>query len=364
MHATTVRFTDDLWELLEREAAEQGVSVAQFVRDAALMRVAIVMSKRGDADGALARLAAAATARPQHPSRCGTRSPQAAGSAQQRAARQPGVEARFDRLTRVAAHALNAPVALLTVVADDRQFLKSGVGLPEPWHSEREMALSHSFCQHGVGCADPLVVADARDHPQLRDSAAIADLGAIAYLGVPLRTSDSYELGALSASSTTAGATGAAMRSPCCATSPRPSSTRSGSSSPPPRPPADHSRRRRHGRTWGQAFTAVLRVPRLTVARAFAERTAEMAAGVRDRAPRPPITRRFMRPRASGNAGQGTHGKQHARRTAAGPSPSSRTAKAVSSTISISPRSGHPGAGATRPRRALAWARAHTTTRR
>jgi len=36
MRATTVRFSADLWELLEREAARSGVSVAQYVREAAL----------------------------------------------------------------------------------------------------------------------------------------------------------------------------------------------------------------------------------------------------------------------------------------------------------------------------------------
>lgn len=196
MHATTVRFTDDLWELLEREAAAQGVSVAQFVRDAALMRVATVMSKRGDADGdaTLARLAAAAAC-------VSTPSPAVRDPARLHAVRSSGLldsprEERFDRLTRVAAHALNAPVALLSVVEDERQFLKSSVGLAEPWHSKREMPLSHSFCQHGVGCAD-LVVADAREHPQLSNSPAIAELGAIAYLGISLRTIDGYELGAL-----------------------------------------------------------------------------------------------------------------------------------------------------------------------
>jgi hypothetical protein len=40
MRATTIRFPNDLWELLEREARRQGISTAQYVRDAALYRVA------------------------------------------------------------------------------------------------------------------------------------------------------------------------------------------------------------------------------------------------------------------------------------------------------------------------------------
>ena len=39
MRATTVRFGADLWRELEAEAARVGVSVAQYVRDAALIRV-------------------------------------------------------------------------------------------------------------------------------------------------------------------------------------------------------------------------------------------------------------------------------------------------------------------------------------
>ncbi len=198
MHATTVRFSDDLWELLEREAKGQGVSVAQFVRDAALMRVASVMGKRGelDADEAIKRLAAQA-AKPRRTSAPAVRDPR-----RLRAVRESGLldssrEERFDRLTRVAAGALNAPVALVSIVDEDRQFLKSCVGVSEPWGSAREMRLSHSYCQHALPSAEPLVVADAREHQLLHDSLAIPDLGAIAYAGVPLALDGGHVLGTL-----------------------------------------------------------------------------------------------------------------------------------------------------------------------
>ena len=48
MHQTTIRFSDDLWALLEREAAGSGVSAAQFIRDAALGRIAYNAGRRGD----------------------------------------------------------------------------------------------------------------------------------------------------------------------------------------------------------------------------------------------------------------------------------------------------------------------------
>jgi hypothetical protein len=50
MRATTIRFPNDLWEQLEREARNQGISVAQYVRDAALYRVAFSAGAASDDD--------------------------------------------------------------------------------------------------------------------------------------------------------------------------------------------------------------------------------------------------------------------------------------------------------------------------
>ena len=55
MRATTIRFPNDLWEQLEQEARAQGISVAQYVRDAALYRVAYSAGAREDAGQGRAR---------------------------------------------------------------------------------------------------------------------------------------------------------------------------------------------------------------------------------------------------------------------------------------------------------------------
>ena len=48
MHQTTVRFSADLWEELETECFELGVSIAQYLREAAVARVAYSAARRGD----------------------------------------------------------------------------------------------------------------------------------------------------------------------------------------------------------------------------------------------------------------------------------------------------------------------------
>lgn len=105
----------------------------------------------------------------------------------------------FDRLTTLATRLLGVPMALVSLVDDDRQFFVSCPGMGEPWATARESPLSHSFCQYVVGTGEPLVVEDARDVDFLQSSLAIHDMGVIAYAGVPLRMSTGEVLGSFCA---------------------------------------------------------------------------------------------------------------------------------------------------------------------
>ena len=94
----------------------------------------------------------------------------------------------FDRVAQLAAHLLDVPVVLLSLVDRNRQFFKTQVGLPEPIATARQTPLTHSFCQWVVSSDDDLVVSDVRRHSLLGHNLATRDLGVGAYAGVPLRS--------------------------------------------------------------------------------------------------------------------------------------------------------------------------------
>ncbi len=105
-------------------------------------------------------------------------------------------EPSFDRLTRLVASLLKVPVSLVSLLDDRRQFFKSNLGMPGDL---RETPLSHSLCRHVVARAAAMYVGDARQHPLLRDSPAVVELGAVAYAGVPLTTPNGLVIGTLCA---------------------------------------------------------------------------------------------------------------------------------------------------------------------
>jgi hypothetical protein len=201
LKAATIRVSPELWTLLEDEAARQEISVSQFVRDAALLRVGYLAGARGDENGlvTVGELALRSDGERRRFS-SEERRQKLEDSVRVTAVEKTGLmgadeDPVLQRLTRLAARALGAPVALLSFVAADRQFFASSWGLPEPWASNRGTDLLHSFCQHVVVSNQPLLVSDARKHPLVHRSLAIEDLDVIAYAGVPLNDSQGNTLG-------------------------------------------------------------------------------------------------------------------------------------------------------------------------
>lgn len=119
------------------------------------------------------------------------------------ALRRTGLDAAadptFDRFAAMVRNVLDVPVALVSLVEADRQIFPGAGGLDDPWNQQRQTPLSHSFCQHVVLTAEPLVITDAREDPLLRDNLAIGDLGVIGYAGMPLTDADGIVLGSLCA---------------------------------------------------------------------------------------------------------------------------------------------------------------------
>jgi GAF domain-containing protein len=205
LKATTLRMSEDLWDLLEQEAARQGVSAAHVVRDSVLLRLGHLSAARGDSDAQMTI--------EQLADRSLQERRRYEGETHARSLREPrrlaAVRATglvdgppdpgLDTLARLCAKLLDVPVALISLVESDRQFFSASCGLPQPWAGERQTRLSHSFCQHVVVSRQPFVVSDAREHPLVRENLAIRDLGVIAYAGIPLTTPEDEVLGSFCA---------------------------------------------------------------------------------------------------------------------------------------------------------------------
>ena len=102
-------------------------------------------------------------------------------------------EERFDRITRVAARAFNAPIALVSLVDENRQWFKSCIGLPM-----RETPRSMSFCAHALLSAEPLVIPDALADERFADNPLVTGEPFIRfYAGQPLTTLEGLPVGTL-----------------------------------------------------------------------------------------------------------------------------------------------------------------------
>ncbi len=96
------------------------------------------------------------------------------------------VEEAFDRLTRMAARLVGAPVSLVSLVDEKREFFKSSFGLPAELALCREIPVAESFCKHVIESKSPWVIDNACVDPIMKTNSTVTDLGICAYAGIPL----------------------------------------------------------------------------------------------------------------------------------------------------------------------------------
>ena len=101
----------------------------------------------------------------------------------------------FDRLTRLTARFLNAPVCLLSIVSDQRQFFKSSYGLEGDLAVERGTPVCDSICQYVVKEGAQLMISNTHTSPLLKRRDTVVSAGMISYMGYPVMSPDGYILG-------------------------------------------------------------------------------------------------------------------------------------------------------------------------
>lgn len=106
-------------------------------------------------------------------------------------------EELYDRITRAAAAALDAPSAAVSLVDIDRQFFKSSFGMDVESAEERQTPLNRSVCQYAVANGTSLILEDARLDPVFKNHPAVRDGTVVAYLGIPLIDGDGNAIGTL-----------------------------------------------------------------------------------------------------------------------------------------------------------------------
>ena len=99
----------------------------------------------------------------------------------------------FDRLTAIASRLFNVPIAIISVVDHDRIWFKSHQGL-EVQQIDREPGL----CASAILQAEPWILENAKTDPRSLSNPLVAgEFGLRFYVGVPLQTSDGFNLGTL-----------------------------------------------------------------------------------------------------------------------------------------------------------------------
>lgn len=102
-------------------------------------------------------------------------------------------ELRFDRITRLAQHLFDVPIALISLIDENRQWFKSRQGL-EACERPRDI----SFCTHALLEDDIFIIPDALQDPRFADNPLVLGEPFIRfYAGYPLAAPDNTKMGTL-----------------------------------------------------------------------------------------------------------------------------------------------------------------------
>src|SRR5437016_10105571 len=109
----------------------------------------------------------------------------------------PG-EADFDQVTERLTKLFKVPMALVTLIDEDRQWFKSQTGLPVDLAEARCTSRDVSLCGHVIAKDEVLIVRDLARDPRFANNPWLKERGLRFYAGVPLRGPNGFPVGALS----------------------------------------------------------------------------------------------------------------------------------------------------------------------
>jgi GAF domain len=173
MKVTTLRLTDRLWSLLERQARAEGTSASQLMREGAMMRLGYALGKQGRAE---------------------TGSP---------ASLKDGPFAEFssaaEEMLEVLHDRLGFSLWLVTRVDEDQWVIEQARGEGYGVQVGDSFRFGDTYCSKMVEGVGPHFAPEASAVPCYANAPIGKELPIAAYIGVPLRRADGSLFGTLCA---------------------------------------------------------------------------------------------------------------------------------------------------------------------